>query len=328
MNAVYGDFLRQASDHMQTAAYCAERGVTGRAAIATLDPAQRMTKVMLRYLHELTPRGARSHGGHLLLWDRVNDPRVLLQEAERILHRLSQQVAGQSRNGGDAVPTHVAAAALAMGTGHDLLKTHYAPRSDWANAIDHQDVRRALVYEVARQAQLLGIVMDRARNELRRADLPSVALERLVTTLRDSGGAAGWPIPPWASATLAAVPLRAAQAPAPIRTTSSVEEICTGIIADAEGIRATPSRGWSALSATQCERNAAAAAVILHCAYDVVTLLVRRHVELFPSSELLLRQKLRKSAEGLDRVSQRWQAVRRGWKRLTTERQPLTVTAP
>ncbi|MBB2747334.1 UNVERIFIED_ORG: hypothetical protein FHR35_007213 [Microbispora rosea subsp. rosea] len=41
-----------------------------------------------------------------------------------ILRDLDRQLAGRSRNTAHPVPVHVAGAALALGTGHDLLKTH------------------------------------------------------------------------------------------------------------------------------------------------------------------------------------------------------------
>ncbi len=314
MTAVYGDFMWQATEHMQTAAHCSQQKLRKRPTLATLDAAQQMTKVLLRYLHDFTPETIGIHGQRVHLWDRVNDPRILLQEANRILHRLGDQVVGHPRDAHHLVPTHISAATLALGTGHDLLKTHYTPRSDWANALEHPDVQLALLDMVARQARLLGLVMEAVHNELRRAGLPFTSLYRLVNTLRTSGEATTRPTGPWGTETLAAVPLRTERAPTSIRPTSSVEEICTGIVADAEGIRAAlPVE--SAVSGTRCERNAAAAAVIVHCAHDVVTLLIRRHIELHPSSDLLLRRTLRKSVEELDRVSKRWQAIRRCWAR-------------
>ncbi|MEU6431134.1 hypothetical protein ABZ860_35005 [Microbispora sp. NPDC046973] len=56
----------------------------------------------------------------------------------------------------------------------------------------------------------------------------------------------------------------------------------------------------------------AAAVAALHCAYQAVTMLTRRHTELHPTRELLVRPHLRLSAEGLHRVLDRWQAVQRG----------------
>ncbi|WP_405084758.1 hypothetical protein [Microbispora sp. NBC_01389] len=58
MTTAFGDFLREASEQMNTAVYCAERSVSGVAAIATIDPERRMTTVLLRYLDDLAPERA------------------------------------------------------------------------------------------------------------------------------------------------------------------------------------------------------------------------------------------------------------------------------
>ncbi|MEV1199406.1 hypothetical protein [Microbispora rosea] len=316
MTTVFGDFLREASEQMNTAVYCAERSISGVAAIATIEPARRMTTVLLRYLDDLAPERAPAHERLSHLWDRVNHPRVLLQEAEVILHDLDRQLAGRSRNTAHPVPVHVASAALALGTGHDLLKTHYKPRSDWANAIEDMGVRHAVLDVVARQAQLLGRVMKAARAEVRRAGLDSVRLDRLVTALQTAGDIAFRVTAPGATETLAAVPLRATQPPSALPATASVEQLCAGIITNAEGIRTAQPLAGGQLSSADCRRNATAAVVALHCACQAVAMLTRRHTELHPARELLVRRTLRLSAEGLHRVLDRWQAVRHRWQRL------------
>lgn len=209
-----------------------------------------MTTVLLRYLDDLAPERAPAHERLSHLWDRVNHPRVLLQEADVILRDLDRQLTGRNRNTAHPVPVHVAGAALALGTGHDLLKTHYNPRSDWANAIEDMSVRHAVLDIVARQAQLLGRVMKAARAEVRRAGLDSVRLDRLVTALQTAGDIAFRVTAPGATETLAAVPLRATQPPSALPATASVEQLCAGIITNAEGIRtAQPEAGGQLSSA-------------------------------------------------------------------------------
>lgn len=51
-------------------------------------------------------------------------------------------------------------------------------------------------------------------------------------------------------------------------------------------------------------------------------MLTRRHTELHPARELLVRRALRQSAEGLHRVLDRWQAVRHRWQRLLFDQRP------
>lgn len=234
-----------------------------------------------------------------------------------ILRDLDRQLAGRGRNAAHPVPVHVGGAALALGTGHDLLKDALQP----AVGLGERDRGHG---RPARGAGRRGTPGTAPRpsheggpsRSAQSGRLDSVRLDRLVTALRTAGDIAFRVTAPGAAETLVAVPLRATQPPSVLPATASVGQLCAGIITNAEGIRTAQPEAGGQLSSADCRRNATAAVVALHCAYQAVTMLTRRHTELHPARELLVRRTLRLSAGGLHRVLDRWQAVRHRWQRL------------
>jgi hypothetical protein len=254
--ATFGDFLRQAGQHLDAAA----PGSQDELADPAVRELRRMVTGMTRFLDDRTPVDvieAFSWTG-LSVWERaVIDTRAALHQAASCLTE-GIGVAGGAEGAPENQARSLAATAASLAAGRDLLHTHltvtvqemWQHRSDWAPVLASPPVTRALTDQVARWSrQLAPIAAGLASAGM--TGTPDLAARREALQvasqwLRTAGAAvrpaqAAEPVIADDIRLLHAVP--AAQPPGrlPPGGAESVTELCAGITVSAQRLRAAVS---------------------------------------------------------------------------------------
>ena len=163
-SAVFGDFLHQAGQHLDTALASSQDENADPAAAAC--ELRRIAATMARYLEDRTPVDAIEAASRTDLnpWERAAiDTRAALHRAASCLTQHSTTADGTDHEPGHDTARSLAAAATSLAVGRDLLHTHLATtpqnlrehRSDWAPTLTSLPVTRALTAQIARWSRQL-----------------------------------------------------------------------------------------------------------------------------------------------------------------------------
>jgi len=210
-DAVFGDFLAAAREHLEAA--IAVRGDEAAWPSAITGELSRLIAVMSRYCDDLAPcdEVEASHRDDLHPWERsAIDAGAALRLAAGCLRRAAAQATGGL--GGGKAPQRaqqIQAAATELATGRDLLHTHLTvspdglplERSEWASTVTSVPVTRALANEIGQwslrlapfTAWLASSAAAHARPDGPGQKVPAAVRTELATTsqwLRAAGAAA------------------------------------------------------------------------------------------------------------------------------------------
>ena len=166
----FGDFLRQADEHLAAAAARSQSETTDPAAVAW--ELRRVVGGMARYLEDRIPAYAAGAAGGIGMppWERaVLDASTALRKAGDCLDLDADAASIRNQRPNDGVARWLAAAATSLTVGRDLLHTHLATarddlwdhRSPWAPVVTSLPVTRALLGKVARWSRQLALMAAR-----------------------------------------------------------------------------------------------------------------------------------------------------------------------
>jgi hypothetical protein len=253
-DATLGDFLDAASRHADAAEGCTPAG--GRAdLIGVLRELRRLVTEMAGYLEDPRPQDPPPFERHIQAWERsVAQQRTYLHEATRFLSAVPGMppvLRSRTENpGSDGQARGLARATDALSAGRELLLSHYhlppwggpQPRSPWAQALAGEHVALAVADEMAQWAQTVAAWAgwaagtfprqdSEAREALGCAQFMLTAAARALPACTSAEGA-------FRRELLRAIPLYPPPGRVPPHQAEGHAELCTGIMATAERIRA------------------------------------------------------------------------------------------
>lgn len=338
--ATFGDFLRQADEHLEAAvtsseSQTADQVVTTRALGRLVAGMARCLDDRARYdvVEVVTRPGLRA-------WDRAAvDASAALRKAADCLDQGARTAEDRESGPGDAA-RHLAAAATSLAAGRDLLHTHLATtpddlwawRSEWAPAVTSPPITRALTAEVARWSYRLA-PLTAGLASAGSADSPASAIARnelqVATQWLWAADAAVQPAQAANPVTaddarlLCAIP--AAQRPGrlPPSGAESVTELCEGIRVSAERLRTavfgTAERAqWTPAATADTWRWTARAAAVIGHASELALRSLSEHAGRGGGLSLD-RSQLHAAADAVARTWTAWRQVSATWNGLTTE---------
>ncbi len=353
-DAVFGDFLAAAREHLEAAVTVREDAVTWPSAIA--QELSRLVAVMSRYCGDLAPCDQVEASGRddLHPWERAAiDAGAALRITAGCLRRAAVEAVGDLVSGtAPQRARQLEAAAIELAAGRDLLHTHLAAdpdgltveRSEWACTVTSVPVTRALANEVGQwslrlapfTAWLASSAVAYARPGGPGQTVPVSARAEFATAsqwLQAAGAAVHLalyvdPVRPADAELLCAIP--AAIVPQRRRPSSageSVAELCDGITISASRLRGAMRDSkdrarWSpSVTSGGWQWMAQAAAVTSHLSELALGALATRagHLPGPPASEAQLRD----VADFMVGMRAAWHQVDRMWDVMITESRML-----
>jgi len=348
-----GDFLAAAGEHLEAAVVVTD-GRLAQVPEVTWD-LHRLVAAMSRYLHDLRPYEVGWNDLHV--WEHaVIHADAALRSAAACLHQSADASGDAESATASWRARHLAAAAVQLMAGRDLMHTHHAPgqdgqmqeRSEWALVVTSLPVTHAVVYEIARMARqlapftawlaggatsdVLARSADQAVSSAVRHELASASQWLQVVGAAVRPALAADPVRSTDTDLLYAIPaVVAPQRQRLGRTEESVTDLCYGITISAYRLRAAI-RGskeralWSpSITSGGWQWMAQAAAVTSHQSELALRSLATRAGQL-PGLPISGAQ-LDSAADRLIGMRVAWQRVDRLWDAIITESRLLQTPA-
>ena len=357
MPAVLGDFLAAANEHMEAAVVVGDGQLSQLPAVTR--GLHRLVAVMSHYLDDLAPYDAIEASGlaNLPAWERaVIDAGAALHAAADCLRHSAETPGDQADAAESWRGRHLAAAAVNLAAGRDLLHTHHASdpgelrldRTEWAMVVTSLPVLRALANEVTWWSLQLAPFTAWLAGSATSDGLPRTADLAVSATIRDElasesqwlqvAGTAvrlaleGDPVRMADIELLRAIPTAdVPQRHRPGPADESVTELCRGITISASRLRAVI-RGdkkrapWSPnITSGGWQWMAQAAAVTSHLSELAVRSLATRAGQL--SGLPATAAQFDSAANHLVVMRTAWQQVDQVWDLMTTESRLLQTPA-
>jgi len=340
--AIFGDFVNAAAKQLEATDSGTRRVTTSADVHYAVRALLRMVTVMSRCIavtdtsaNDMTWRYARDPGA----WTRARaEARQALDNAAEFLrpHIRGRPGPGISVSSApkSAAARRIAAAALSLQAGHDLLQTHYSRkpnglreyRSPWAPAIGSDQVSSAMLTELgklahraAAQASGVALAPSPSASWAARRDLNTACQWLWVFVGAVRSAQRDEPVPAATRHLLRHIPLNTIPPRRVPVGGEPVPDLCDGVISTAERLRRaaralTPHAAWSpAMTITSLTRTAGAATVTSHNCELLLTTLA----ECEPAAQI--RQQLLECSAAAARARESWLAAAYALDNITTD---------
>ena len=340
MNATLGEFLDLARRHAATA----EDAPVERPGDLTGDvllELRRLVAVMTSYLDDAVRAGGITPRTPSRAWEHgVLQQRRYLQEASRLLSMSWPGAPPPLRPrpkaaDGNAQAQGLAGVTDALTAGRELMLSHYEPapwgglaaRSRWAPALASEPVILAVSAEMGLWSQVAAswtrwvTAISPSHGAAAREALEHAAimLQAAATVPTRTGRPAETAV---RDGLLRAIPHHAPPQPLPPHETEGHAELCTGIMASAERLRAaafTPAWPGHLGSGAAWQRSSRACAIALDLASQAMQMLTGRAADV--NAPLLAAPGPRGAPAALASARDTWRAITHCWKVITTDTQ-------
>jgi hypothetical protein len=349
MTAVtFGDLLDPGREHLARAAGLPDDVLRGESVHAAAAAARRLALTLARYLADIAPYGMAETVANRSLGPQVRaavDGREALRIAAAAFRSAARADVPAGRSP-DTVVAHLTAARIPLAAGRDLLRTHFATRtdgilvhrSDWSAVVISGPVTRALAAEVAFWSRQLAVLITRLSQAAETSTaVPPTACPALASggqwlltaTAALTAGQRKAPATTEDTALLNAIPARVILPQRPPGDGESGGELAAEVARSAARLRVivwgtAHQAAWSgAMTAESWRWTATGAAVTCHLSQLLLESLASRP-GLFTGMPQVALQ-LRAAGESAGRACAAWRDAVAAWDVITTETQGLTA---